>query len=66
MSGGSETVFGREAGIMEGRTEAQWCVHLCRIKIMMIMISLMKEGHSDNISAETDDNDSVLSTIISF
>lgn len=30
------------------------------------MIRLMKEGHSDNISAETDDNDSVLSTIISF
>lgn len=35
------------------------------IEIMMIMIKLMNdEGHSDNISDETDDNDNVLSVFI--
>lgn len=53
----------RKIGKME---DTMMCI-FSEIEIIMIMIKLMKdEGHRDNISNETDDNDSVLSAFISF
>lgn len=56
------TLFGREeTEITEGRRKQKWCAHAVEVELMMIMIKVMNdEGHSVNISDDTDDNDDVL------